>query len=366
MEWIGKSDYLPALRESIDPARYGIGLIGCGSIANQAHLPAYRKIGLPVNACYDINEEAARTTAEKFGIPFWTSDIRRFLERENVSVIDMAVHPHVRMGLLEEIAAAPRPVLCQKPLAVDLRQARELGEFAKARGIKLGVNQQARWAPAHRALRALLDKGVVGELFGIHHVMRSFQDQAEWWWTKLEHFNIIDHGIHYIDLCRHFAQSPCAGHGEWTRLHCSTAMQPGQHAVSPLIYSANVEFGPVGGRSPLLASLQFNNIARGSTSHSYTWWADGTEGSVWCHHDKLFVSLASESSTVHEIRLKGSWFPDGFAGSMAAFIAALDSGEKLPVTPDDNYGTIAMASAMIVSSQEGRTVDRTEMTEGRC
>src|SRR5699024_6135254 len=111
------------------------------------------------------------------------------------------------LDILKEIAKQPRPVLCQKPLALNVKQAKELGSFAEKNGITLGVNQQARWAPGHRALKHLLDKGLIGNVYNIHHVMRSFQDQPGWWWTKMEHFNILDHGIHYIDLCRHLSQS---------------------------------------------------------------------------------------------------------------------------------------------------------------
>jgi predicted dehydrogenase len=364
MEWIQSSDYLPKLHESIDASKYGIGLVGCGTIANQAHLPAYKKLNLPVVACCDVNEEAARSTAEKFGIPFWTTDIRELLAQKDVAIIDMAVHPHVRLELLKEIAKAPRPVLCQKPLALDLQQARLLGDFAAEHGIVLGVNHQARWAPAHKALKLLLDKGLTGEIYNIHHVMRSYQDQEGWWWTKMENFNIVDHGIHYIDLCRNLSQSAYAGQSEWTRVHCTTAQLQGQNSIDPLIYSANIEFGEAGGRHPFMASLQFNNIARARTSHSYTWWVDGKEGSIWGQHDKLYVSLANEGSTVHEIRIKGSWFPDGFAGSMADFILAVDRGEAPPITPNDNYNTIALTSAMVISSREGRVVSREEMLRG--
>ena len=71
------------------------------------------------------------------------------------------------------------------------------------------------------------------------------------------------------------------GNREWTQLYCTTAMLPDQNGPDPLIYSANVEFGEVGGRVGLMASLVFNNIVRASGAHSYNWWIDGTEGSVW-------------------------------------------------------------------------------------
>ncbi|MBD2846872.1 Gfo/Idh/MocA family oxidoreductase [Paenibacillus sp. IB182496] len=358
MEWITKEQYLPSLDKDIDYSRHGIGLIGCGSIANQAHLPAYKKLGLQVAACCDVDAEAARKTAEAFDIPFWTTDIRELLQRREVTILDMAVHPKARMALLEQIAKAPRPVLCQKPLDVDLRQARKLGEFAREHGIVMGLNQQARWAPAHRALRLLLDQGLTGDIYAIQHTMRAFQDQEGWWWTRMEDFNIVDHGIHYLDLCRYFAQSPSSPALEWERLHCATAMQPGQQSISPLIYAVNIEYGEVGGRSPLMAALQFNNIVRAGNAHSYTWWIDGKDGSIWGDQERLYVAMTKAPSTVHEIRIKGKWFPDGFAGSMAAFIAAVDRGEAPPVPVDDHYNTIALTTAMTRSSKEGRVVER--------
>jgi predicted dehydrogenase len=364
MNLIEKADYMPGIPDGLDIKKYGIGLIGCGTIANQAHLPAYQKYGIPVVACCDVNEEAARATAERFNIPFWTTNIQDFLEKTEIKIIDMAVHPNVRMDLLKEIAKNPRPVLCQKPLALDLKQAKELGDFAKENNIILGVNQQARWAPGHKALKHLLDQGLIGNIYNIHHVMRSFQDQPGWWWTTMKHFNILDHGIHYIDLTRYFSQSPYVNQGEWERVHCTTAKLSDQNSISPLIYSANIEFGPIGGNNPLMASLQFNNIVKAKTSHSYTWWVDGDEGSIWGQQDKLFISLAKTSSLIQEIRLDGKWFPDGFAGSMIDFITAIDQQKKPPVTPEDNYNTVALTTGMVVSSEEGRVVERAEILRG--
>ncbi|MCS7459767.1 Gfo/Idh/MocA family oxidoreductase [Paenibacillus doosanensis] len=360
MEFIRPEDYLPRKSHISDLNRYGIALIGCGSIANTAHLPAYRKYGLHIAACCDVSEEAARTTAEKFGIPRWTTDVNELLQMEEVAVIDMAIHPAPRLEVLRSISQAPRPVLCQKPLAMDIKHAQLLGEEARRLGIVLGVNQQARWAPAHRALKLAIEQGLIGEIYSIHHYMRSFQDQAGWWWTKMKNFNIVDHGVHYVDLCRYFNPYP----EDWSRVHCTTAQLREQNAIDPLIYSANVEFGPKGGRHPFMASLHFNNIAKANRSHSNTWWVDGTEGSLWCTQDTLYMAINKHKNVIHEMKLKGSWFPDAFAGSMLAFITALDQGQEPPVTIEDNLQTIAMTTAMVASSEEGRVVERTEIWSG--
>jgi predicted dehydrogenase len=360
MEFIRPEDYLPKKKHIADVTKYGIGLIGCGSIANTAHLPAYKKYGLHIAACCDVNEEAARATAEKFDIPFWTTNVNELLEREDVAVIDLAIHPEPRLEVLRKIAEAPRPILCQKPLALDMEHALVLSEEVERLGLVLGVNQQARWAPAHMALKTVLGQDLIGEIYSIHHYMRSFQDQAGWWWNKMKNFNIVDHGVHYVDLCRYFNPYP----DEWSRVHCTTTQLRQQNTIDPLIYAANVEFGPVGGRHPLMASLHFNNIVKASRSHSNTWWIDGTEGSLWCTQDTLYMAINKHKNTVHEIKLKGSWFPDAFAGSMLAFMTALEQGVEPPVTTQDNLQTVAMTTAMVLSSQNGTVVERADVLKG--
>lgn len=366
MTWtLAPDDYLPGPPRDVDLARYGIGLVGCGGIANGAHLPAYRKAGYRVVACCDVVAEAARRTAERWEIPFWTTDVRALLERQDVAVVDMALHPAARREVLREIARAPRPVLSQKPLHMDVDSARALVAEAERAGIVLAVNQQARWAPAHRALRVLIDRGAVGRVYSIHHLNRSFQDHPDSWSRTLANFNIADHGVHYLDLCRYFAASPAAGGLEWTRLHCTTAMLPDQLAVDPLIYSINVEFGPAGGRAGLMASLQFNNIVRAGRAHRYTWWIDGTEGSVWADHSAVRLARADAPDTVWEFALRGSWFPDAFQGPMGDLIAATAHGRPPAVTPADNLNTVAMTTAAVRSSREGRAVERSEVMEAR-
>jgi predicted dehydrogenase len=307
-----------------------------------------------------VYEEAARSTAERWDIPFWTTDIRALLDRDDVRVIDMALHPAARKETLQAIAHAPRPVLTQKPLHMEYGLAEELITIAEDAGIQLAVNQQARWSPDHRALRVLMDSGVAGQIYGIQHLKRSFQDQPGMWWTSLANFNIGDHGVHYLDLCRFFAGSPMAGTREWTRLHCSTAMLPDQNGPDPLTYSANIEFGEVGGRVELMASMQFNNIVRASGAHSYTWWIDGTEGSIWGTSREISIARTDEPGNVKTFSIEGNWFPDAFQGPLGDLIAATAHGREPAVTPRDNLNTIAMTSAAILSSKGGRVVEREE------
>src|SRR5262245_46135264 len=97
---------------------YGIGIVGCGGIVNYAHLPAYKANGLNVVACYDINRDSAEQTARAHGIPHVARSLAELLADERVEIIDIALPPQHQPSTVEQVAAAGKHMLCQKPLAL--------------------------------------------------------------------------------------------------------------------------------------------------------------------------------------------------------------------------------------------------------
>ena len=250
--------------------RLKIGIVGCGAIANSAHLPAYRDFGYEVVACMDIDSQAVEAVRHRWSIPRGSTSLCVLLDDPEVEVVDLAVHANVRPEVLPKIAAAGKPILSQKPLAMDWASAKQMVRSVEQAGVPLMVNQQARWAPAHRAMRVLIDRGVCGPLYSVAHVRRSWQDHPDRWWRHLKDFSLLDHGVHYIDLARYFTgRSPDA-------VSCATARVPGQHAVSPLCHSLLMHFD----RGDLLCTEHFNNIVPSPAAHSDTWYLDGVDGSI--------------------------------------------------------------------------------------
>ncbi|MDE0464587.1 MAG: Gfo/Idh/MocA family oxidoreductase, partial [Caldilineaceae bacterium] len=113
-------DYQPVLPSDL---RHGIGIVGCGITVREAQVPAYKKAGYHVVACCDRIEERAHSVAASFGIPLVTTDVRELLSHPEVQIVDLAVHAHQRLPLVEQIADAGKHILSQKPLAPSLREA---------------------------------------------------------------------------------------------------------------------------------------------------------------------------------------------------------------------------------------------------
>lgn len=341
-------DYRPQPPPEEIRRRYGIASVGCGGIARHAHLPAYRDFGYRVVAACDVVEENARKAAEDFGIPFWTTRLEEILERPEVDLIDLAVHASQRLPLVEKIAAAGKSILSQKPFALNLHDAERMVEVCREAGVTLMINQQARWAPAHRALKVILERGVLGHLYSVLHLNRSFQDHPGSWFAALENFNIVDHGIHYLDLSRFYTgYTPL-------RVKATTTMVPGQAAVTPMIYSILCEYEST---HQVMTTLHFNNIVSTSALHRYEWFLDGTTGSVAASQTELEVSFKDNPGQKQVFAIQGRWFPDGFGGSMGEMLTAL-AAKREPVTSGrDNLNTVRIAYAAVESSRTGQAVE---------
>ena len=343
------ADYLPGPPANTD---YGIGFIGCGSIVLSSHLPAYRNCGYRLVAACDHHQEHLREAREQFGVPIVTQRIDDILDNEEVQIIDLAVHARQRLPVVERICEV-RPkhllgILAQKPLATRWADAVRMVELCRIAGITLMVNQQARWAPVPRALKVLIEQGVFGHVYAVTHLRRSDQDEPGSWFAAMENSNIVDHGIHYIDLCRYFTGV------EPVRVKATATKQPGQAAVSPMCHTILMEY-PL--ESQLMAVSYFNNIVRAPPLHLHNWFIDGTEASAIASASEITVALREHPDHSQTFKIQGQWFPDAFGGSMGELMSALKEGREPETSGQDNLASIAIAYAAVESAASGNAVE---------
>jgi predicted dehydrogenase len=197
-------------------------------------------------------------------------------------------------------------------------------------------------------LKRLIDRGVLGHVYSVMHLNRSFQDVPGSWFAALENFNIVDHGIHYIDLSRHFtSRTPL-------RVKATTTSVPGQAAVSPMIYTILCEYAP---EAQVMSTLHFNNIVPAAALRRYEWLIDGTEGSLCVSQTELAISLKEDPDVKQIFAIQGRWFPDGFGGSMGEMMMALAEGRAPQTSGRDNLNSLRIAYAAVESSQTGCAVE---------
>ena len=140
--------------------RVGIGIIGCGNISG-AYLKAAKSFPiLDVRALADVNPAAAEARGKEFGIPAVSVD--RLLADKDVEIIVNLTVPlaHVEVGL--KAVAAGKHVHSEKPLGVNVAEARKLMEAAKAKGVRVGCAPDTFLGGSQQTCRKLIDEGAIG------------------------------------------------------------------------------------------------------------------------------------------------------------------------------------------------------------
>ncbi len=332
-------------------------IIGAGGIVRDAHLPAYHKAGFPVAGIHDLNQERASKLAAKFGIErVYPSLAEATVEAPANAVFDIAIPAS---ALLETLPCLPddRAVLIQKPLGENLDQARQIVDLCRRKRLRAAVNFQLRYAPYVLAARSLLEQGLIGAL---HDMEVRVSVYTPWHlWTFLQgmpRVEILYHSIHYLDLLRSFL-------GEPRGVYAKTLRQASPSHLAPARSSIILDYGDT-----LRASVSANHGHRFGLRHqeSFIKW-EGTRGAIVAKMglllnypegelDELEFCILREGSLPlwESVKLKGSWFPDAFIGTMGSVMRwAEDVDDKPPTAVDDALKTMVLVEAAYRSSDRG-------------
>ena len=135
-------------------AGIGWGVAGCGWVARDHALPALLATpGARVVALHDRDPGAlARVPVDAPA----HADLGAFLATPGLDAVYVAVPNAAHREVVEAVAAAGKAVLCEKPLAADVADARAMVTAARDAGVLLGTAYDQRWHPAHVRLRELV------------------------------------------------------------------------------------------------------------------------------------------------------------------------------------------------------------------
>jgi predicted dehydrogenase len=343
--------YRPAFPAGYSP---GIGLVGCGAIAQKAHLPAYGKYGVDVAGVYDPAREATDGLRDRF--PFVRrvySSLDELLADDAIEIVDVATRPDIRPELIRRAAAAGKHVLAQKPLAPDLATAQRLVDEAERAGILLAVNQNARWAPPWRQATLLVDQGAIGDVVAVTHLLdKPLPPLVGTHFDELDHALLYDHMIHWVDISRCWVRD-----GEVASVRAEEHRTPGQPPEARNAWAASISILWESGAS---AEIRYPGDVQ-TARPGALFWIHGTEGTI-----RGSVLLGSDfleldrGSSVREDPLEGEWYPDGFAGALAELLAAVHERREPFHSARDNLQTLALTFAACRSAEQGAAAVRPE------
>ncbi|WP_121630425.1 Gfo/Idh/MocA family protein [Tropicibacter alexandrii] len=181
-----------------------IAVIGCGFFArNQMH--AWQDIdGVKLVALCDRDAGRLADAAQAFGVARSYTDAAQMLADGGFDVVDIATTVDSHRPLVELAAAHGVHVICQKPFALTMADARAMVAAVEATGKTLMVHENFRWQSAIRAAIDAVRGGAIGTPFFGRVSFRSGYDvfSGQPYLAEGERFIIEDLGIHILDISR--------------------------------------------------------------------------------------------------------------------------------------------------------------------
>jgi predicted dehydrogenase len=380
-----------------------VGLIGAGFMG-KAHSLAYAALpmffwpppAMPVRKCVaELDDGVAAEAATRFGFEASTGDWRRLVESDEIDIVDISTPNDTHREIAVAALDAGKHVICEKPLAHNVADAKAMYEAAQRNS---GVNMVAfnyRRTPAVALARKFIEEGAIG---GIRNFRGTYlQDWSadpnsplSWRFQKdvAGSGALGDIGTHVVDMARYLVGEI---EGVSSVLKTYIAERPIQSGAADQLAAAekitDAPMAPVDVDDEVMILLRFNDGAVGSieaTRNAYgrnnflTFEIHGEIGSIVFNYerrDELQVFFAEDQGDRRGFRTiytgpahpygDGLWpIPGlGIGYGETKIVEALDLMkavvEGTPASPDfgDGYQISKIAAAVQQSAESGAWVD---------
>ena len=187
-----------------------VGVIGLG-FGMQVYVPAFRSEGWEVVALCSRTRERTVKAAEAAGIANVHTDPLELIARDDLNAVAIATPPSAHAELAIAALRSGKHVICEKPFALDAKEAAAMRDAAGASGRTAMVGHEFRHAPQRAYMKELLADGYIGrfrlctiELFLDRYVTREPRPFT-WMARESEGGGVLGAlGSHYIDGLRHW------------------------------------------------------------------------------------------------------------------------------------------------------------------
>ncbi len=343
------------------------------SFARAAYLPALATVpDVEVVAVASARLESAQAAAAAFGIPHAYDDWQAMLDRHPVDLVGIAtpVIYHAPMTLAALDAGAH--VICEKPMAMNADEARQMLDRAEALGRVHLIGHELRFNPNRRKIRHLIADGAIGAVrhVNIVNISATWGDPAsrpagDWWsLAEMGGGRLGANGSHQIDLLRFWLGEVAAVSGEVRtlvpdRIDPRTGERWTATADDMVGFTAEMHSG-------VLASVFLSGAARHNIGNSVQIF--GSEGTILLadRDERLLLARAGEdfqdvSESDPNASLpgigKGIWNVS-FVGLIQEVTAAIREGRPVRqgATFADGWRCQLVMDAIRRSSQERRWI----------
>lgn len=324
-------------------------LVGASDIAKTRMIPAINaQPASSVEAVFSANAERGKAYADENGIPRVFRNLSELLSDSEIDVVYISTTNELHRDQAIAAARAGKHILCEKPLALSLDDARRMIKAAQSAGVIFGINHHLRCAATHRTLRRLIKEGAIGKPLAarVFHAVYLPPRLQGWRITRPEAGGgvILDITVHDADTLRFVLDAEAE-----EVIACSVSQGLAQGTVEDAV------MGVIRFEGDILA--QFHDAF--TIRHAPTGLeVHGTEGSLFAvdvmTQDPKGRLLLRHDGKETEVKLDPP--ADLYVFSIRQFNRAVENGTHPFATGEDGFRSLAVALAALESSKSGKRI----------
>ncbi len=321
------------------------GIIGCGDIAANSFAPSLLKSGrAELVAVCRRDLDKAQEFARNFGDCAAYGSADELLADELDAVI-VATPTDTHCEYTQLAARHGKHVLCEKPMAHNATECRQMIEACGAAGVKLGVAYRRRLFPQVLKAKELIAAGRIGRVVCVRTHYSGWTEVGEDEWRRRPGIGgaMMEMAVHRLEVLLNFAGAPTAVSALVETVHHDW---PVDDSDALLLKFAD---GKIGVHSTILTSKPRHDFAQ----------IDGTEGRIFIdslefHVDHIRLQTADGEERVGVVPLEAPYFD---LPMIDDFVGAVEEGREAVCDGVTGYWVQAVADAAFEAGREGKMVE---------
>lgn len=345
-----------------------VAVIGCGAIANSAHIPSYlNNPDAEIKYFCDIIPERAQKAVEKYGCGTAIIDYHDALNDPEIEAVSVCTPNNMHPVIAIDALRAGKNVLCEKPAARTYAEALEMQKVQHETGKVLNIGVVNRFNNGVNVIKNIIDSGELGEVFHVYASFRAYRSIPGLggdFTTKAVAGGgaLIDWGVHYLDIVMYCCGDPIPKtvSGEtfsrlgrdmknyvYTDMWAGPPKYDGTYDVEDSVTGLIRTSGPV----ITLNGAWAQNIGEGASYIDFM----GDKGGIRLQYGKDFKLYTVKGGALMECTPKYQT-RDHFQNEIDAFVRCIRTGEKLPSHIDNAILTSRIMQGLYDSAESHREV----------
>ena len=346
-----------------------IAVIGCGNIANSAHIPNYMKNpDVEIKYFCDIDISRAEKAVAQYGCGIAVTDYHEVLADPEVVAVSVCTPNHMHRPISIDAMRAGKHVLCEKPASRTFDEVAEMQQVQHETGMTLNIGVVNRFNTAVNRVKRIIENGDLGEVYHVYisfRAHRSIPGLGGPFTQKAIAGGgvLIDWGVHYLDIVMYCSGDPkpltVSGEafcklgkdipnyvyeGMWSEM---TRDVNGTYDVDDSVVGLIRTEGP----TITLNGAWAQNIGEHETYIDFM----GTKAGIRLQYGAGFTVYGVKDGALTEMKPKFR-MRNHFDNEIGAFLNCIETREKLPSHIDVNIITSRMMQAIYDSAESHKEI----------